>query len=112
MGGSARSGENDPGVGEGQALGGAEITWEPLVTSRPLMGTIKLSGRIQPFSLVLRSLGSHPVVRCISPIGLTDTEGNAGMIQDRAMRLGVRLGAIEPLSAFREDLEKDILGGI
>ena len=33
------------------------------------VGTASLGKRVQPFTLLLKSLGSYPLVRCISPVG-------------------------------------------
>jgi hypothetical protein len=45
-----------------------DIDWEPPAEAGMLLGTVRLGSRVQPFSLLLRSVGAHPTVRCISPI--------------------------------------------
>ncbi len=51
-------------------LPGVRVEWEREQPGGALLGTVRLaSGRIQPFTLQLRSLGETLVVRCISPVG-------------------------------------------
>jgi hypothetical protein len=49
------------------------IDWEAQAPDDALMGTVRLTHRQQPFTLLLRSLGGRLMVRCLSPIGHLDT---------------------------------------
>ncbi len=70
------------------------ITWEPQTDPTTLLGTAKLEHRVQPFALVLRSLGSHIVVRCISPVGCVGPDDDQASIVESASAAPVKVGAI------------------
>lgn len=77
-----------------RSLGSLEIEWEPLRSGAPLMGTVRLPTRVQPFRLSLASLQARPLARCISPIGRANPDTEAERIKDLAGTLGIRLGAV------------------
>jgi hypothetical protein len=52
-----------------QTLPDLSVAWEPPATPGILLGTASLGARRQPFRLQLCSLGSRPLVRCLSPVG-------------------------------------------
>lgn len=52
-----------------QTLPELSVAWEPPATPGILLGTANLDARSQPFRLQLRSLGSRPLIRCLSPVG-------------------------------------------
>jgi hypothetical protein len=97
-----------------QPLAGITVQWADQPPKGSLLGTATLScGRIQPFSLTLRSEHGIPVVRCVSPIGRTMPDEDAEQIRDRAARLPSRIGAILTKEERSYDLtvEDDVLLG-
>jgi superfamily II DNA or RNA helicase len=77
--------------------GFADAEWAKGAPEGTLWGTAHLGSRIQPFTLLLRSMDGRLVVRCISPIGeLLRTEDAA---HDEVLELTRRLGA--PIAAVR-----------
>ncbi len=95
-------------------LGAPPIDWTPHPPKGALLGTAILpSGRVQPFTLVLRSDHGHPVVRCVSPIGRTTPKEDPEPIVARAAGLPSRIGAILTKTERLYDLtvEDDVLLG-
>ncbi len=96
----------------GMQLSDCKISWEP---SRDgvgtLMGTARLANRVQPFTLLLGSTGSRPLVRCISPIGRVDPSLQADAIVEQVRLEGHRIGALITSEARTYDLtvEGDVL---
>ncbi len=94
-------------------LPGLDIVWEPRAGSEPglLLGTARLRDRVQPFSLLLRSAGVRPVVRCVSPVGRVGPEDDPAPIVSSAARVAMRIGAIETDREMTYDLtvEDDVL---
>lgn len=86
-------------------LGGLPIKWEPPSDEGPLLGTASVGARVQPFALLLRSVGLHSSVRCISPIGRIGVEQEAiEEIMQHAARLNAPVAAV----AAREDGSYDL----
>jgi hypothetical protein len=78
-----------------EALGGLPIRWEEDTEDGPLLGTASVGQRVQPFALLLRSVGAHTSVRCISPIGHTNVEhGDMQAIVGHAARLRAPVAAV------------------
>ena len=77
-----------------QQLPNLEIEWEKPTTSTQLTGTVRLGKRIQPFTVLLQSIGSRPLVRCISPVGLVVPADIELSISEAAARIGCKVGAI------------------
>lgn len=76
-------------------LGGVPIEWAPHPPRGALLGSASLpSGRVQPFSLLLRSERGRPVIRCISPVGRIDPGANREALVQLCARSHVRVGAI------------------
>jgi hypothetical protein len=75
-------------------LPGLQITWEDGSGAGRLWGTVKLPRRIQPFTLLLRTLEGRPVVRCISPIGRVIQARERDLVINTARKRYVRLGAV------------------
>jgi hypothetical protein len=50
-------------------LPGVDVAWHPESNRRLLLGTARLGERVQPFTIFLKSIGTIPLVRCISPVG-------------------------------------------
>ena len=76
-------------------LSGIEVVWEPQNEPTRLFGTARLTNsRIQPFSLLLRSVGLHPVVRCISPVGSIGPDQNPDALVATAEASPIHIGAI------------------
>jgi hypothetical protein len=98
--------QHDPGT--------APISWAPNPPRGALLGTATLaSGRVQPFTLLLRSEHGRPVIRCVSPIGRTLPDEDPQPIVARAARLSSRIGAILTKEERLYDLtvEDDVLLG-
>jgi superfamily II DNA or RNA helicase len=95
-------------------LGGVPIEWAPHPPLGALLGSASLlSGRVQPFTLLLRSERGRPVVRCVSPVGRTDPGSDPDAIVRLGARLHSRVGAI-PTKVERSydlTLEDDVLLG-
>jgi len=84
---------------------GLAIEWERSPRNGRLLGTVKLStGRIQPFTLVLKSEGDRLVLRCISPVGRVGPEEAMALVEESARRNPARVGAI----VGRDDLSYDL----
>ncbi len=84
-------------------LPGLDIEWERQTDEGILYGTARLKHRIQPFTLLLRSLGAYPSVRCISPVGLV----NPDTLQEQIVARdggGASIGAIRTAQPQTYDL--------
>ena len=95
-------------------LGGIAIQWALHPPLGALLGSASLpSGRVQPFTLLLRSERGRPVIRCISPVGRTDPGADPDAIARLGARLHARVGAIETKVERSYDLtiEDDVLLG-
>ena len=68
------------------------------------MGTVLLQPRQQPFTLLLRSIGEHAVVRCVSPVGRVVPGSSADAVLATSQRLGAKLGAIQTVEERTYDL--------
>jgi hypothetical protein len=77
-----------------QPLGGLSIEWEKRAPDNALMGTVRLSHRQQPFTLLLSSTNGWLVVRCVSPIGRLYSRFAHEELQRAAKDDMVRLGAV------------------
>jgi hypothetical protein len=88
-----------------------DIEWEPQVEPGMLLGTVRLEYRVQPFSLLLRSVGTHPAVRCISPVGCVAPGVDQDAVVASAAILPVRIGAVLTQEERTYDLtaEGDVL---
>jgi hypothetical protein len=79
-----------------------------------LVGEMPLSGRVQPFTLLLRSLHGRPILRCVSPVGHI---GKNEWDDDTAARLAkapyARLAVdwFERLNAYDVAVEGDVMLG-
>ncbi len=71
------------------------------------------SGRIQPFTLVLKSEGARLVLRCISPVGRVGPEEAMALVEESARKNPARVGAIIGRDDVSYDLtvEDDVLLG-
>lgn len=74
---------------------GLPIEWTAGDAKGRLTGTIRLGARKQPFTLLLRSIGSHPMVRCVSPVGCVEPGDNSEAVTEINRRLRAKIGAIE-----------------
>jgi len=88
-----------------------DIEWEPQVEPGMLLGTVRLENRVQPFSLLLRSVGMHPAVRCISPVGCVALGVDQDAVVASAAVLPIRIGAVLTQEERTYDLtaEGDVL---
>jgi len=88
------------------------IEWSPDRNSGQLLGTMKLSsGRIQPFTLFLDSLGSRLLLRCVSPVGVVDFVNMLEAIVSSVALHRVRLGAVEERDqgSYNLTVQEDVL---
>lgn len=76
-------------------LDGLVIEWAEGASKGRLTGTVRFVSRRQPFTLLLRSIGSHPMVRCVSPVGCVAPGENAETVTELNRHLGAKIGAIE-----------------
>lgn len=94
-----------------EGLPGLDISWEPQEEPGILFGTARLANRVQPFSLRLASVGKHPAIRCISPVGCVGPGDNQDKLVASAAALSARIGAIMTQEERTYDLtvEDDVL---
>jgi hypothetical protein len=93
-------------------LAGLNIRWEPSSPPGTLLGTACLGKRVQPFTLLLKSLGRDPLVRCISPVGrVSPHDDQESLVTRTAGTRAVKIGAIETDDECTYDLavEGDVL---
>jgi hypothetical protein len=76
-------------------LDGVHVDWEPIDARGQLAGTVRLQARQQPFTLLLRSIGSHPLVRCVSPVGSVGPDDNAAALVELNTLVGAKIGAFQ-----------------
>lgn len=81
-----------------------DVDWEPPAEPGLLLGTVQLGERVQPFTLLLRSVGSNPAVRCISPVGCVRPGDDQDAVAASAAVVPVRIGAV----LTREDRTYDL----
>ncbi|HEX8876128.1 MAG TPA: DEAD/DEAH box helicase family protein [Phycisphaerales bacterium] len=95
----------------GLSLPTLAVDWEPDTSAGVLMGTLRLAGRIQPFTLLLQSFGERVLVRCISPIGAVQPGVMYDAIRHSAAAQPTRLGVIltEDASTYDLTVEADVL---
>ena len=89
-----------------------EVEWEESPPTGALLGTIRLTTRVQPFTLLLRSLDGLPMIRCISPVGVVDAlDEFADELLRSVARPRVRLCASldEKLESYNLTVEGDVL---
>lgn len=80
------------------------VTWEPQTSPVVLLGTVHLGRRVQPFALVLKSIGSHPAVRCISPVGRVRPDDIQDRIVESTARSAMKVGAVVTMEELTYDL--------
>jgi hypothetical protein len=90
------------------------VAWGATITEYSdgqISGTRRLSGsRVQPFTLLLRSVGGHAVVRCVSPVGrLTRQEFDATRFAKVVTRPLVRISLLfeERIDSYDVAVEGD-----
>lgn len=90
---------------------GLDVDWERASRPGQLFGTVKLKGRQQPFTLLLRSIGGRILVRCLSPVGRVFQESDANRIHSGIGHQAPRVGAIHAEAEQTYDLtvEEDVL---
>ncbi len=75
-------------------LKGVSVNWELQAPEGMLLGTVMLGKRVQPFTLILESLETWPLVRCISPVGRVMPGHEQEIIQSIVSEASIRVGAI------------------
>jgi len=91
-----------------------DVTWEPHAPTGTLLGTARLADRVQPFNLLLKSMGAYPLVRCISPVGCVGPADDAASVAAGvASRAPIKIGAIltEEERTYDLTVEGDVLLG-
>jgi hypothetical protein len=90
---------------------GIPMEWEDHTPLGLLIGTAKLSTRIQPLSLQLHVMGRGVRIHCVSPIGKVRPDARQDEVIASAWRLGVRIGALLDYLHASYDLtvEEDVL---
>lgn len=97
----------------GRALSGLKIEWEERAPDNALMGTVRVRGRQQPFTLLLSSTSGALVVRCVSPIGRLLDGHTPEDIERAAAGAPVRIGAVrdDRFDSYDFTVESDVLLG-
>jgi len=93
-------------------LPGLNISWDCSPSPSALLGTAHLGKRVQPFTLLLKSLGSRPLVRCVSPVGYMDpSEDQESLVESVAGMKAAKMGVIVTDDEATYDLtvESDVL---
>jgi hypothetical protein len=90
-----------------------DVQWEPWPREHLLLGTVQRTYRVQPFTLLLRSLRGHPIVRCISPVGILSPGEDPARISKAAAGRRLRICALVDAHTESYDLtiEDDVLLG-
>jgi hypothetical protein len=76
------------------ALPGLDVIWEPATVPGRLLGTANLGKRIQPFTLLLTSLGRRIMIRCISPVGRVSSLETIEVVERLITNMSIRIGLI------------------
>jgi hypothetical protein len=71
-----------------------DILWDPQYAPSVLMGTARLGKRIQPFTLLLKSVQTHVLIRCISPVGCIGPDDDPESIVSKTASSIIKIGAI------------------
>ena len=74
---------------------GVEIEWSASDRDHLRFGTMRMAGRIQPFTLQIRSFGPRLLIRCTSPVGIVRHAESAERVRTEIERTPVRVAAIE-----------------
>lgn len=88
------------------------IEWSPSRTPGQMLGTMRLgNGRIQPFTLILDSLGNRLLLRCVSPIGVVEIDDMREAIATSVASHRVRLGAVaeNTKGSYNLTVQEDVL---
>lgn len=94
------------------ALQELSITWLGGARSNQLSGVRRIGWRVQPFTLLLRSLRGFPVIRCISPVGEVPRGAlDADALQKAARRPFVRVSLLlnERIDVYEVAVEGDLV---
>lgn len=94
------------------AENGLSIEWSQSEVKGQLLGTMTLqSGRIQPFTLFMDSMGERLVIRCISPIGVVDVGAMREAIAESTAKHRVRLAAVREREegSYNLTVQEDVL---
>jgi hypothetical protein len=96
-----------------EGLPGLDIVWESQHPPDALLGTVQVTSRQQPFTLLARSLGGHLLIRCVSPIGRVAPETRLEEIASTARGHAVRLSATrdERVDTYDVAVETDVVLG-
>ena len=94
-------------------VGRLEIRWEESSPAKMLLGTVRRRGRVQLFTLVLRSIGGWPIVRCISPVGVLAPGDDPRRIAKVAAGHRIRICALrdDHRSSYDLTVEDDVVLG-
>ena len=89
-----------------------EFSWNTDVSASQFVGMRNLGGRVQPFTLMLRSLHGVPVVRCVSPVGdvaydQLDAESMRSIVKKPFARIS--LVRKEQIKSYQVAVEGDVV---
>jgi hypothetical protein len=89
------------------------IDWEQVTDHNALFGSFRLRTRLQPFTLLLRSIAGKPIVRCVSPVGLLQSTFDESTIHEALEGSGIRIAAVfdQKLNSYDITIEGDVLLG-
>lgn len=81
-----------------------DVSWEPQTSPSQLTGTAILKSRIQPFTLLLESMGAHPIARCVSPVGCVGPGEDQDAVLSSTLNPSTKIGAIQTKDERTYDL--------
>jgi hypothetical protein len=89
------------------------VDWDSSSEPHILFGSFRLRTRLQPFTLLLRSIAGRPLVRCVSPVGVLQKDFYYEDIGDALRGYAVRIAAVydQKLSTYDITIEDDVLLG-
>jgi len=93
---------------------GLTVDWQVDASTTQLIGVRRLRSRVQPFTLILRSVRGMPVVRGVSPVGdVARTDLDVSFIRNAAKLPFVRVSLVhdESIDSYQVAVEGDVVFG-
>jgi hypothetical protein len=89
------------------------VRWEDRLFTNALFGTMDLRLRRQPFTLILRSIGGRPAIRCVSPVGTLKLELEEQQVFEATRPGAIRVGVVfdATFESYNLTIEGDVLLG-
>lgn len=88
----------------GRRFSTLDVDWEGVAHRGRIMGTARVGGRIQPFTLMLSSVEGRAIVRCISPVGRVYPSDDPFEIERLTGGAPVKLGVLPARDAGTYDM--------